>query len=73
MSAEYTHWITPSWGAAAFVDAGDAQDSRDAFDLAVGYGLGARWKSPLGPLGVDLAYGQREGKLRLDFSLAVPF
>ncbi|WP_291997543.1 autotransporter assembly complex family protein [Candidatus Accumulibacter sp. ACC012] len=73
MSAEYTHWITPSWGAAGFVDAGDAQDSRDAFDLAVGYGLGARWKSPLGPLGVDLAYGQREGKLRLDFSLAVPF
>ncbi|MFW5397558.1 MAG: autotransporter secretion outer membrane protein TamA [Candidatus Accumulibacter regalis] len=73
MSAEYTHWITPSWGAAAFVDAGDAQDSRDAFDLAVGYGLGARWKSPVGPLGLDLAYGQRDGKLRFDFSLAVPF
>ncbi|EXI80829.1 MAG: Autotransporter assembly factor TamA [Candidatus Accumulibacter appositus] len=73
MSAEYTHWITPVWGAAAFVDAGDAQDSRDAFDLAVGYGLGARWKSPVGPLGLDLAYGQREGKLRFDFSLAVPF
>lgn len=73
MSAEYTHWITPTWGAAAFVDAGDAQDSRDAFDLALGYGLGARWKSPVGPLGVDLAYGQRDGKLRLDFSLAVPF
>ena len=73
MSAEYTHWITPAWGAAAFVDAGDAQDSRDAFDLALGYGVGARWKSPLGPLGIDLAYGQRVGKLRVDFSLAVPF
>lgn len=73
MSGEYTHWITPTWGAAAFVDAGDAQDSRDAFDLAVGYGLGARWKSPVGPLGLDLAYGQRDGKLRFDFSLAVPF
>lgn len=73
MSGEYTHWLTPSWGAAVFVDAGDAQDSRDAFDLALGYGLGARWKSPLGPLGVDLAYGQREGKVRLDFSLSVPF
>lgn len=73
MSAEYTHWITPSWGAAAFVDAGDAQDSRDAFELAVGYGLGARWKSPVGPLGLDLAYGEREGKVRFDFSLAIPF
>lgn len=73
MSAEYTHWITPSWGAAVFVDAGDAQDSRDAFSLALGYGLGARWKSPVGPLGLDLAYGQRDGQVRFDFSLAVPF
>ena len=40
---------------------------------ALGYGVGARWKSPLGPLGIDLAYGQRVGKLRVDFSLAVPF
>lgn len=73
VSAEYTHWLTSSWGAAVFVDAGDAQDSREAFDMALGYGLGARWKSPVGPLGLDLAYGQREGKLRFDFSLAIPF
>jgi translocation and assembly module TamA len=73
MSAEYTHWVNATWGAAAFVDAGNAVDDRQALDLAVGYGLGARWKSPAGPLGIDLAYGQREGKLRLDFSLAIPF
>lgn len=73
MSAEYTHWLTPSWGAAAFIDAGDAADERRALDAATGYGLGARWKSPVGPLGIDLAYGQRTGKLRFDFSLAIPF
>jgi translocation and assembly module TamA len=73
LSAEYTHWITPSWGAAVFVDAGNAVDDWQAMSLAVGYGLGARWKSPVGPLGVDLAYGEREGKVRLDFSLAIPF
>jgi translocation and assembly module TamA len=73
MSAEYTHWVNATWGAAAFVDAGNAVDDRQALDLAVGYGLGARWKSPAGPLGIDLAYGQREGKVRLDFSLAIPF
>ncbi|MBK7953668.1 MAG: outer membrane protein assembly factor [Candidatus Accumulibacter sp.] len=73
MSGEYTHWITPTWGAAVFVDAGNAVDDRQAIDLAVGYGIGARWRSPAGPLGIDLAYGQREGKLRLDFSLAIPF
>ena len=73
MSGEYTHWIKPTWGAAVFVDAGNAVDDWQAMDLAVGYGVGARWRSPAGPLGVDLAYGQREGKLRLDFSLAIPF
>ena len=73
LSGEYTHWINPTWGAAVFVDAGNAVDDRQAIDLAVGYGVGARWRSPAGPLGIDLAYGQREGKLRLDFSLAIPF
>ena len=73
MSAEYTHWFTRSWGAALFVDAGNAVDEPQAMDLAVGYGVGARWRSPAGPLGVDLAYGQRDGSLRLDFSLAIPF
>lgn len=73
ISGEYTHWINPTWGAAVFVDAGNAVDNRQEIDLAVGYGVGARWRSPAGPLGIDLAYGQREGKLRLDFSLAIPF
>ena len=41
--------------------------------LAVGYGLGARWRSPAGPIGVDLAYGQRTGDIHLHFSLAIPF
>ncbi|SBT08300.1 Surface antigen (D15) [Candidatus Accumulibacter aalborgensis] len=73
MSAEYTHWISSTWGAAAFVDAGNAVDEPQAMNLAVGYGVGARWKSPAGPLGIDLAYGQRDGSLRFDFSLAIPF
>jgi len=73
MSGEYTHWINPTWGAALFVDAGNAVDALQEISLAVGYGVGARWRSPAGPLGIDLAYGQRDGKLRIDFSLAIPF
>lgn len=73
LSAEYTHWIDASWGTAVFVDAGQAGDDRDVFKLAPGYGFGARWKSPAGPLAIDLAWGQREKELRLHFSLAVPF
>lgn len=72
-SAEYIHWLTPAWGGAVFVDAGDASDTRQTYDAAVGYGFGIRWKSPAGPLAVDLAYGERDQKMRLHFSLAVAF
>jgi translocation and assembly module TamA len=72
-SIEATHWLDESWGVAAFVDAGDAVDSLQDVRLAVGYGLGGRWRSPAGPLGVDLAYGQRTSEFQLHFSLAIPF
>ena len=73
VSAEATHWLNESWGIAAFVDAGDAVDQLEDVRLAVGYGLGARWRSPAGPIGVDLAYGQRTSRVELHFSLAIPF
>lgn len=72
-SIEATHWLDESWGVAAFVDAGDAVDSLQDARLAIGYGLGGRWRSPAGPLGVDLAYGQRNSEVQLHFSLAIPF
>jgi len=73
VSAEATHWLNESWGIAGFVDAGDAVDDLQDIRLAVGYGLGARWRSPAGPIGVDLAYGQRTAEFQLHFSLAIPF
>jgi translocation and assembly module TamA len=72
-SAEYTHWLNDDWGVAAFVDAGDAVDSLTDVRLAVGYGLGARWRSPAGPIGIDLANGERNREVHLHFSLAIPF
>ena len=72
-STEITHWLDDDWGIAAFVDAGDAVDALQDLKPAVGYGLGARWRSPAGPLGVDLAYGQRINEFNLHFSLAIPF
>ncbi|MGE5472446.1 MAG: autotransporter assembly complex protein TamA [Bacteroidota bacterium] len=73
VSAEVTHWLNDQWGIAGFVDAGDAVDSLTAARPAIGYGLGARWRSPAGPIGADLAYGQRTGSVQLHFSLAIPF
>ena len=74
-SAEYVRWFGEErrWGAAVFMDAGDAFDARDAFRPAVGYGVGARWRSPLGPLAVDVAYGHEIRRLQLHLSFAVAF
>ncbi len=72
-SAEYVHWFKPEWGAAVFVDTGDAADTREDFDLRTGYGLGARWRSPAGPLAIDLAYGHSERSLQLHFGVAIAF
>ncbi|MDQ6621167.1 MAG: autotransporter assembly complex protein TamA [Pseudomonadota bacterium] len=73
MSAEYTHWFVHDWGAAVFVDAGNAADTWSNLDLRVGYGAGPRWRSPAGPVAVDLAYAPRERRVRLHFSLQVAF
>jgi translocation and assembly module TamA len=72
-SAEYTHWVTQSLGAAVFVDAGDAFDSFSAFDAAVGVGVGVRWRSPIGPFRADVAYGARTDQVRLHFSVGYSF
>lgn len=72
-SIEYTRWFAGDWGGAVFVDAGDAFDDRQAFDLALGYGIGARWRSPIGPFRADIAYGERARSLRLHFSAGFTF
>jgi translocation and assembly module TamA len=72
-SAEYTHWLGNDWGIAAFVDAGDAVDTLRDAKLAVGYGVGVRWRSPAGPIAADLAYGERDRQVQLHLSLAIPF
>lgn len=52
-SGEYEHFFLDNWGAAVFVDAGDAFKSR--FEANVGAGIGLRWKSPIGLVRVDIA------------------
>ena len=73
LSAEYTHWWANNWGAAVFADAGNAMDDRETFRMFAGYGLGARWRSPAGPLAIDLAYGEEDRRVRLHLSVAVAF
>src|SRR5204862_1756688 len=56
-SVELTRWVTPQWGAAVFYDTGNAFDDWGQFNAVNGYGTGVRWRSPLGALSLDLAYG----------------
>jgi len=72
-SAEYDWWFKPPYGAAIFYDTGNAGDNFSDLKPKVGYGVGARWRSPVGPLAVDVAYGQAVKKVRLHFSLGFSF
>jgi len=53
-SAEVERYFLPRWGAAVFVDGGDAFRSGE-FDKNIGAGIGLRWRSPVGVLRVDFA------------------
>jgi len=72
-SAEYQYWFRPPWGVAVFYDAGNAGDKFSDLHPKSGYGVGARWRSPVGPINVDVAYGHAVKKARLHFSLGFTF
>jgi translocation and assembly module TamA len=55
-SVEFEHYFNDTWGAAAFVDSGDAFDD-DRPDFHTGVGFGVRWRSPVGPVRLDIAHG----------------
>jgi len=43
------------------------------FQAKVGYGFGARVRTPIGPIRVDLAYGEAVASWRLHFSVGFTF
>ena len=68
ISAQY-----PSVWWAAFVDAGNAADNWQDMHPVLGYGLGLRWRSPVGPLRLDMAYGQEVQSWRMHLSVGIAF
>ncbi len=76
LSGELAHTLVPSiptlWGA-LFVDAGNAADTFGQLHPAVGAGVGLRWRSPVGPLRLDWAYGREVKKSRIHFSVGIAF
>jgi translocation and assembly module TamA len=72
-AVEYTHWIGESWGLAVFLDAGNAWDRGTSFNPALGYGVGGRLRTPIGPIRADLAYGDETSQFRIHFSVGYTF
>jgi translocation and assembly module TamA len=70
LSAEFEHMIKPRWSLAVFADGGNAFNEH-GFTMRTGAGFGARWRSPLGPVRIDLAWPvhDRESGARLHVSL----
>jgi translocation and assembly module TamA len=72
LARPFTLALPSLWGA-AFIDAGQAADSWSTLSPVLGYGVGLRWRSPVGPLKLDLAYGRAERRVRLHFSVGIVF
>lgn len=62
-----------NWESAVFIDAGAVTDQLQRIDPKVGVGAGLRWRSPVGPLQADLAWGVQSKSLRLHLRLGFSF
>jgi translocation and assembly module TamA len=63
----------PSVWWATFIDAGNAANDWKEFKPVFGYGVGVRWRSPVGPLRADLAYGEELRQWRFHVSVGIAF
>ncbi|MDB5937790.1 MAG: surface antigen [Polaromonas sp.] len=64
-SSEFEHTV--------FVDAGAVADKPQDLRPSFGIGTGVRWRSPIGPLQIDLAYGLKVKQARLHISVGFVF
>ena len=61
------------WENTLFIDAGGVADRPQELRASVGIGTGVRWKSPIGPLQINLAYGVNVKQLRLHTTVGFVF
>lgn len=68
LRGDLTHWES-----ALFIDAGAVSNQLRQLQPKVGVGAGLRWRSPVGPLQTDLAWGVQDKRLRLHLRLGFSF
>jgi translocation and assembly module TamA len=70
-SIEYEYRFRPKWGVAVFYDTGNAFHNFSSGDLAQGAGFGIRWRSPIGPVRADIAWGLSDAHHPIVFHLNI--
>jgi translocation and assembly module TamA len=73
-SAEVSHPFVssrPAVGWALFYDLGNSANDWNDLNPVAGYGVGLRWRSPVGPFRFDWAYGEETRKMRLHVSVGI--
>jgi translocation and assembly module TamA len=61
------------WEGVLFADAGAVANSASELQVRSAWGVGARWRSPVGPLQIDLAHALQENRWRLHLSVGFKF
>jgi translocation and assembly module TamA len=65
--------LLTDWESAVFVDTGAVANRVEDMSFKSGVGVGARWKSPIGPLQIDVAYGLATQAFRLHLNVGFVF
>ena len=65
--------VMTDWESTLFIDVGAVADKVGDLEPRVGVGAGVRWRSPVGPLQADLAYGVKTKDVRLHLRLGFSF
>ena len=75
VSLEYEHQVIADWSVAGFVDSGNAFNSWSDYDAKTGVGLGARWRSPVGLVRIDLGVplDDAEGSFQVNITVGPEF
>lgn len=73
-SIEYNYQFKEGWRAAVFTDFGNAYDKNFDNGTAYSVGVGVRWRSPIGPIRLDIASGisDENHPIRLHFFIGSP-
>ena len=72
-SLEYQHRITDMVSLDVFYDYGNVTNAWRDIDPVSGYGAGVQLRTPVGPVKLDIAYGQAIHRYRLHFSIGFTF